>query len=101
MLAHEDGHSNRICERLRWQSRAVSIDCEVSIMPAMRVWLVWTGQYSDASVVGVYSSLELAQAAAKLYTDADGWIDVKDGYEIDSNAVQVRDGVSRWQLWID
>lgn len=64
----------------------------------MKVWLVWTGEYSDAQVRGVYSSLELAQAAAKMYVDERGWIDDEEGYEVDVKAQAVRDGVSLWQV---
>jgi len=70
----------------------------------MKVWLVWVGEYSDARVVGVYSSLELAQAAAQMHDSENvmygeqGWIDNEDGYEVDAAERQIRDGVSRWSM---
>lgn len=69
----------------------------------MKVWLVWTGQYSDASVVGVYSTRALAEAAAKMHGNVfsskqEGWIDNEDGWEIDADAIMVRAGIGRWRV---
>ena len=64
-----------------------------------KVWLVWTGSYSDKTVVGVYSSLELATAAANLY-GAEGYVDETDGYTVDGDEPLIRAGVSRWGVWM-
>ena len=69
----------------------------------MKVWLVWTGEYSSASVVGVYSTRDLAEAAALMHGDAfstkpEGWVDTEDGYEVDGDAIMVRAGIARWRV---
>lgn len=62
----------------------------------MRVWLLWTGEYSAASVVAVYSSRELAEKAMALAPG--GWIDQDDGYEIDADVQMIHAGVQQWRV---
>lgn len=63
-----------------------------------RVWIVTSGYYSDTKIMGVYSSLELAKAAAALYEEGD--VDVEDGFIVDDNAAIVRTGMARWEVSI-
>lgn len=70
----------------------------------MKVWLVWSGEYSGADVIGVYSTKELADAAAAMtgrssFTDKpDGYVSPEEGYDVDADAVMVRAGISRWRV---
>jgi len=70
-----------------------------------KVWLVWTGEYADASVVGVYSSEELANAAAKLFDEENrnhGPYRVSiEERAVDENSDTIRLGVARWRVEID
>lgn len=61
----------------------------------MNVWLVWTGEYSDMEVVGVYSTPELAKAAAAMHDG--GWTE-EEPRELDANATRVQAGLARWRV---
>jgi len=61
-----------------------------------KVWLVSQGVYSDMKIVGVYSSLELADAAAAVGDDCDVYD--RDGCEIDANEALIRSGASLWRV---
>lgn len=63
----------------------------------MTVWLVWTGTYSDADVVGVYSSLALAEAAARLLVEHTTRIQE---FEVDAHAQRILAGLSRYHVYL-
>lgn len=63
-----------------------------------RVWLVSEGVYSDMRIVGVYSSLELAEAAADAMGTDCGIYDT-DGIEVDAEEAAIRSGISSWRLF--
>lgn len=63
----------------------------------MKVWLVWTGEYSDATVEGVFSTEELAKEACQMYPD--GY--TGDAYEVDSELPRVRAGIRLWNVLME
>lgn len=65
----------------------------------MKVWLVWQGEYSDADVSSIYSSLELAQAACAANPNL--YIADEDGHEVDEDADKARAGRGRWMVKFD
>lgn len=60
----------------------------------MKVWLVYTGEYSDMRVQGVFSSEALADEAAKAFGRNDAH--VGEAFTIDASVAPTRDGYQRW-----
>lgn len=61
----------------------------------MKVYMVSTGSYSDWTVRGLFSTLEIAQKCAAMLGDDSG----VEEWEIDALTDRVRRGVSVWIVW--
>lgn len=61
----------------------------------MKVYLVSTGDYSDWTVRGLFSTLDLAEKCNAMLNDANG----VEEWEVDALADRVQRGVSVWVVW--